>query len=261
MPTAPTAPATRPHKLVELRWNDFDKPLPVLPLRPSARRRAPLPGTAPPPWHATGNSGQPFYFCDHMRRLCQDVAARCPELAHLDVGRILIGVTQARNGRAHGLQARVTPLRFPDGRTTRERHGVTYQVQRYFLGETEFLYLLTFCLPRFLDQSFDDKFITVFHELFHISPRFDGDLRRHDGRYALHSHSQKGYDAEMARLARDYLAGRPDPQVHAFLRLSFGQLQERHGSVVGIMVPRPKIIPVAGPWDAAGALPTPSAER
>ncbi len=51
------------------------------------------------------------------------------------------------------------------------------------------LYLVTFCLPRFLDQDFDDKFITLFHELYHISPRFEGDLRRHEGRCALHSHS------------------------------------------------------------------------
>jgi hypothetical protein len=210
---------------------------------------------------ATGDVEKPFDFCGHMRRLCQDVAARCQELAHIDVTRLLFGVTQARNGRAHGLQARVTPLRFPEGRVTRERHGVTYQVQRYFLGEMEILYLMTFCLPRFLGQSFDDKFITVFHELYHISPRFDGDLRRHDGRYVLHSYSQKGYDDHMARLARDYLASRPDPNLHAFLRLDFQQLEERHGSVVGVIVPRPIIIPLSGAWPDSESVPTPSAQR
>src|SRR5947209_890874 len=213
--TRRAAPQAKP---LDLRWGEPDNPLPVRALRPSGRRRPALPGAAAPPWVATGDPGKPFDFTGHMRRLCRDIAARCPELAHIDEGRLLVGVTQARNGRAHGLQARVTPLRFHDGRTTRERHGVTYQVQRYFLGPTEFLYLLTFCLPRFLEQSFDDKFITVFHELYHIGPRFDGDLRRHDGRYALHSHSQKGYDELMARLARDYLADRPAAELHAFLR-------------------------------------------
>jgi hypothetical protein len=186
-----------------------------------------------------------------MWNLCRDIAARCPELAHIDTGRLLVGVTQARNGRTHGLQARVTPLRFPDGRITRERSGITYQVQRFFLDKTEFLYLLTFCLPRFLEQSFDDKLITVFHELYHINPRFDGDLRRHDGRYTLHSHSQKGYDEQMSHMARSYLANRPDPDLHAFLRLDFTQLEYRHGGVVGVVVPRPKIIPVSAPWTDA----------
>jgi hypothetical protein len=117
-------------------------------------------------------------------------------------------------------------------------------VQRYFVGDREMLYVMTFCLPRFLDQEFDDKFITVFHELYHIGPAFDGDLRRHEGRYAIHSHSKHGYDAQMAALARAYLASGPDPGLHAFLRLNFSQLQERHGCVVGVVVPRPKLIPV-----------------
>jgi hypothetical protein len=259
--TAPTLRRTRASKPLAIRWSEPENPPPVRALRPSGHRRAALPGSAAPPWLPSGEPGKPFDFCGHMRRLCQDVVVRCPELAHIDVARLLFGVTQARNGHSHGLQARVTPLRFPEGRVTRDRNGVTYQVQRFFLGETEFLYLMTFCLPRFLEQSFDDKFITVFHELFHIGPHFDGDLRRHNGRYALHSRSQKGYDEHMANLARGYLADRPDPELHSFLRLDFGQLEARHGSVVGVLVPRPKIIPLSESWAGAGPEPTPSAMR
>ena len=69
-------------------------------------------------------------------------------------------------------------------------------------------------------------------------------LRRHHGRYQLHTHSQRHYDKHMAGLARDYLASRPDPELHAFLRLNFTQLQERHGAVAGVVVPRPKMIPL-----------------
>jgi hypothetical protein len=142
------------------------------------------------------------------------------------------------------LQARVTPLRFHEGRLQRQRRGISYQVQRYFVGDQEMLYVLTFCLPRFLDQSFDDKFITLFHELYHIGPAFDGDLRRHQGRYAIHSHSKRGYDEYMAALARSYLADGAAPELHAFLRLNFAQLQQRHRHVVGAVVPRPKLIPI-----------------
>src|SRR5947199_128866 len=78
----------------------------------------------------------------------------------------------------------------------------------------EILYLMTFCLPRFLDQDFDEKFVTLFHELYHISPQFDGDLRRHAGRYAVHTRSQRGYDEQMAHLARAYLADGADPKLH-----------------------------------------------
>jgi hypothetical protein len=170
-------------------------------------------------------------------------------------------VTQARGHAAHGLQARVTPLRFPHGllQTRRRRH--TYQIQRYVLRETEFLYLMTFCLPRFLDQDFDGKLITIFHELYHISPLFDGDLRRHAGRYVLHSRSQLAYDRHMVELARAYMASSPEPQLHAFLRLDFAQLERRHGAVVGDVVPRPKILPVAPPARNADGDVTPLRNR
>jgi hypothetical protein len=227
------------------RWSEPDQPLPVRVIRYAGPARTPPPWPAPPPWLPSGPEGEPFDFCGHVRRLCADVVARCEALRHIDVSRLLFAATQARNGRPHGLQARVTPLRFPQGQLTRQRRGVTYQVQRYFLGSHEFLYLVTFCLPRFLDQDFDDKLITLLHELYHISPAFDGDLRRHKGRYAIHSHSQRAYDEQMAALARSYLSGKPDPALRAFLRLNFGQLLSRHGSVVGVVVPRPKVIPLS----------------
>jgi predicted metallopeptidase len=201
-------------------------------------------GAEPPPWLTTGPAGEPFDFCAHVRRLCDDITRRCPELGHVQTARILFGVTQARNGRAHGLQARVTPLRFHGGLLVRRHRGVTYQVQRYVVDGAEVLYLMTFCLPRFLNQGFDDKFVTLFHELFHISPLCDGDLRRHGGRYAVHTCSQRRYDEHMAMLARAYLATKPDPALHTFLRLNYYQLRHRHGRVVGTMVPRPKLIPL-----------------
>jgi hypothetical protein len=199
-------------------------------------------GLEAPPWLSSGPDDQPFDFCGHIRRLCGDIVARSPELAHIDVSRLLFAVTQARSGERHGLQARVTPLRFRHGRLIRRREGVLYQVQRYIIGSKEMLYLVTFCLPRFLDASFDDKFITLFHELYHISPAFEGDLRSSDGR--LHTPSKRAYDARMAVLARAYLAGGADPALHSFLRMDFAQLAHRHGSVAGIMVPRPRLLPI-----------------
>jgi hypothetical protein len=236
----PTTAAVLP---LVLSWTTKHRPLPLRSVRAPGRARSA--GLEAPPWYPSGPAGQPFDFCGHVRRLCEDITYRCPELGHIDAGRLLFGMMQARSGRRHGLQARVTPLRFPEGRLTRRRRGVAYQVQRYLVDDRDMLYLVTFCLPRFLDQDFDDKFVTLFHELYHISPEFDGDLRRHHGRYDLHSHSKKDYDRHMAGLARAYLATKPDSALIGFLRLNFAQLQHRHGSVAGVVVPRPKLIPVS----------------
>src|SRR5207253_1927305 len=227
-----------------LRWDASHRPLPRRVVRAPARPRGRTVGLDAPPWLPTGPLAEPFDFCGHVQRLCADIAARCPELVQLDVSRMLFCMTQARSGRLHGLQARVTPLRFHHGALRRQRHRIPYQVQRYIVDGQEMLYLVTFCLPRFLDQEFDDKFVTLFHELYHISPDFDGDLRRHPGRFDVHSRSKKTYDKHMADLARAYLAGGADPALHAFLRLDFAQLQHRHGKVAAVVVPRPKLLPI-----------------
>jgi hypothetical protein len=237
-------------------WSETGAPLPLRVIRAPAGKKGPdalrlgsltsfSEERAPaPPWLESGSEGKAFDFCGHVQRLCADIVARCASLRHIDISRVLFAVTQARSHRSHGLQARVTPLRFPEGRLVRRRRGTFYQVQRYFISDREMLYVVTFCLPRFLEQDFDDKLITLFHELYHISPAFDGDLRRQKGRYAIHSRSKRGYDEHMADLARAYLSDGARPSLHAFLRLSFEQLQKRHGHIVGIVVPRPKLIPI-----------------
>lgn len=234
-----------------------------MPLRVIRRPDADMPTRVTIPDNLdTGPRDRPFDFCGQTRRLLADVVRRCPELAHIRIERVLLGVTQARSARRHGEQARVTPLRFAHGALTRTRGGVTYQVQRYFLGAHEYLYLLTFCLPRFLEQSYDDKFVTLFHELYHLSPACDGDLRRHGGRYHLHSRDPRAYDRRMLELARAYLATHPDPRLYAYLRLDFNQLSQRHGSVVGVVVPRPKIIRLANTYvPSAASSPPPPQER
>ena len=156
----------------------------------------------------------------------------------------LFSITRARNGRGHGLQARVTPLRFRGGALATIHRGNAYQVQRFVVNGRDILYLVTFCLPRFMNRDFEDKLVTVFHELYHISPVFDGDLRRHGGRYTAHTGSQKKYDAHMASLSKAYLKNGADTDRLAFLRLSFAQFCRRHGTVVGIHLPRPKLVRV-----------------
>jgi predicted metallopeptidase len=218
---------------LELRWDDRS-PLPTRWVLPDGAR----PDLPPPPASAG------FDFTGRMRALCADVVARCEELRHVQMPRVLVTFTPSRNRSRYGLQARVTPLRFRGGALSR-RHGSTeYRVQRYFVNGGEMFYVLTFCLPRFLDQSFREKLVTVFHELYHIGPAFDGDLRRHPGRCAIHSHSKSAYDDRMEELVRAYLSDHPDPAAFRFLRSGYRELWDTHGGVTGVVVPRPKLLPV-----------------
>jgi len=180
----------------------------------------------------------PFNFSQHMHALMADIAATCAELRHVDMTRVGVAFAQARNARLHGFFARVHPLRFPGGATRVRRGGATYAMPRVVIGGVEVLYVVEFFLPRFMCIPFGEKLSTVVHEMYHVSPAFDGTLRRFAGSKPYHTGSQRRYDAAMARLARAYLGATKRPELHAFLRSDFAQLEAAHGGVVGVRVRR-----------------------
>ncbi len=188
-----------------------------------------------------------FDFTLHIRRLAQDISGRLPELAHVEMGRVAIRFCQARKAVPYGMQASLTPLRFENGSRTTRRHGRTWTIQRIFdESGREMLYLLSFYLPRFLELPWRDKLATVIHELWHVSPKFDGDLRRHAGRCYAHSHSQRQYDQLVEQLVDRWLGLEPPDALHAFLRHDFRELDRRHGPIYGLTIPAPKLIQTPG---------------
>ncbi len=189
---------------------------------------------------------RPFDFTAAMRDVCLDLTRRLPELGHIDVERMAVACAQTRKPVAHGLYATLTPMRFEGGTLSTVRQGRCYTAQRlYDQSGRELLYILRFYLPRFMQIDFLEKLTTVIHELWHVGPEFNGDLRRHAGRCYAHTHSQKEFDARMRRLARRYLALPPREETIGFLRCSFGELEDRYGAVVGLRVPHPKLIPLS----------------
>jgi len=186
-----------------------------------------------------------FDFTSHMRRLCDDMVGRLGALRHIDVSRVAISFCQTRKRVSHGMYASLTPMRFCGGCMYTFRRGRKWTVQRlYDQSGREMLYILSLYVPRYLDLPFREKVTTVMHELWHIGPRFDGDLRRYGGRCFAHSRSQKRYDALVERLADDWLSQHPPRVVYEFLHHDFRELVARHGRVYGVRVPTPKLIPV-----------------
>ena len=186
-----------------------------------------------------------FDFTMHMRVVCEDMVARLPELAHVDLARVAISFVQARKHGPFGLYASLTPMRFAGGARVERRRGRYYQSQTLCDAQgREMLYILSFCLPRFMDLGFRDKLATILHELWHIGPRFDGDIRRHAGRCYAHSVSQQRYDSAMLRLADRWLTLGPAPAIYTFLHGRFEDLRQQHGRIYGLKVARPKLLPI-----------------
>ena len=92
--------------------------------------------------------------------------------------RVAVTFSQTRKQVSHGLYASMTPMRFEGGSLQDNSEEQHYTVQRLFDDNgCEMMYILRFYLPRFMEESFQEKLVTIFHELWHISPDFNGDLR------------------------------------------------------------------------------------
>jgi len=186
-----------------------------------------------------------FNFTLHIRRLCDDMVARLEPLRHVDMSRVAVSFAQARRADPQGVYATLTPLRFAGGQMHTFRRKRRWGIQRLFDPDgREMLYILNFYLPRFLDLPFREKLATVLHELWHIGPRFDGDVRRLGNRCYAHGHSKKLYDAHVEALLDRWLALGPPESLYGFLRENFRELSARHGRVYGRKTPVPKLIPL-----------------
>jgi hypothetical protein len=139
--------------------------------------------------------------------------------------------------------AKVVPLRFEGGATTSRRNGSDYTLQRVIRDGREMLYLVVFYLPRFQNLSYRDALLTLFHELYHISPSFDGDCRRFPGRDYKHGPSRAAYDRLVEPFVDEFLRLPAAAELSAFLKPDFPTLQKEWGRVIGAFVPLPRLIP------------------
>lgn len=181
-----------------------------------------------------------------LERLIADIARQVEEFSHIDPQRLLVCVATTRGGGVHGTYAKIHPLRFENGnRMTTARRGrqtVTCTMPTVTHRGVEMLYVVYFLVPRFLNLSLREKLITVFHELFHISPAFDGDIRRFPGKNYAHGSSTKRYNAHMANLVDSWLEQPGSRQLAAFLDGDMDALRARHQAIVGRRFPAPKIV-------------------
>ena len=202
-----------------------------------------------------------IHYTERIALLMQDVVARTPRLAFIDLKEVIVF---ARSGRsdAEGAFATCHCLTLPEsepgyffwrdresGALTRRSPWFVTKSPQVRVGSTRIKYLISFVLPRFIDQTligsrkadlYDSvepwiaKLDTIVHELYHIDPA-DGGLRaveNADGSRSYRTHGPMFYE-DVAQMVREYLATRPDPALYDFLRHDFDELSGRYGGVVG----------------------------
>jgi len=146
--------------------------------------------------------------------LCRSLVETLPELGHVDADRVLFTFSRSRRPGRGGLLARITPLRGEAGsRLLERRRGrfvETWEVPRVLHEGREIYYLITLLMPRFLHLEPRERLVTILHELWHISPACDGDIRRFPGRRFAHGDKRHGFHELVEALGARYLNARPE---------------------------------------------------
>uniref|UniRef100_C6DYW4 Uncharacterized protein n=1 Tax=Geobacter sp. (strain M21) TaxID=443144 RepID=C6DYW4_GEOSM len=179
-----------------------------------------------------------------LERLIRDITARIPQLQHVMPDKLLVCVSTGRTTRGGSL-AKIHPLRFAGGersvKARRGRRSVLCTMPTIKHQGEEMLYVIYFLVPRFLELPQREKLITIFHELYHISPACDGDIRRFPGRNYAHGSSTKSYNLLMGKLVDAYLELIPEPSALDFLQGDLASLRTRHKAIVGRRLQAPRI--------------------
>ncbi|HSV96782.1 MAG TPA: putative metallopeptidase [Spirochaetota bacterium] len=181
---------------------------------------------------------------DVITLIIQEIASRCEAFSHVDARRVLVCMATNRSNASGGTFGKLVPLRFKDGAETLRYRGKLYAMPRLRNGGVDQRYLIYFYHPRFFNLSPIEKLKVIFHELYHISPYFNGDIRRLASHKASHGNSRERFDDYFENDLRKFHAYIVKTPYMKFLgmnaralRLSFEKIKGRR-----MKMPRPVVV-------------------
>lgn len=186
-----------------------------------------------------------FNYTDALSVVCRDICAKTPIFQRYNLDYVGFSFKNVRNAKSTGVLASLTSLRFEDGGIATFRRKAFWKAPNVVDSNgRDLLYILTVYGSRFLNLSVGDKIQTLTHELYHIAPEFNGDVRRFPGKKYAHGSSRKKFDAVVAKYVETWLASEPDREIWAFLELNEEELIRRYRKVKFSKFPRVKLIKI-----------------
>lgn len=180
-----------------------------------------------------------FAYTDAVEEALALIARRSPLFAHVRLEQVLVSFAQSRTRTPWGTFAKLVPLRFEGGSLEGVEDGYRWEISDYCFRGRDVLYILYVYLPRFHQQDFRAKVLTLFHELYHVNPAMDGDLRRFPGPNSFHGPSREWYDAQLLPHVETFLDVAGSAPELDFLREDLAALERRHGGILGLQIRQP----------------------
>lgn len=182
------------------------------------------------------NSVTGFDFTGNMTTLVDDIVKTHPFFKHIRINEILVAISPS-NGNRNGVVAKLRPMLFEGGSRTKLVRGIEFEAPEVIINSKKILYIVYFHLPRFLNHGNPKtKLATVLHELHHISPLFNGDIRRYSGKNYAHGNSRKDFDELISIYTDEYIQSTSNPELSSFLKYKYSEIKRKYGAICGDMI-------------------------
>jgi predicted metallopeptidase len=143
----------------------------------------------------------PFDLSEGLREAAAEICNHIPDLAHVDVSRVQFSLFYSRKARKTLTFARCYPLSRTPRKIGRHWHALE---PLYATERRKARYILAFAWKRYWELSAEKRLETLIHELYHISPRFDGEFREFD-QGGPHGLGLRWFDRQVKNLMNLYI--------------------------------------------------------
>ncbi len=181
---------------------------------------------------------------ENLSRIIREITESVPGFSHIDPSKTLVCLSTNRAGSGGCTFAKVVPSRFKGGAEKILHYGRWFRIPPVIYNGIEQKYIIYFYMPRFFNLPPEEKLRVIFHELYHISPDFNGDIRRLGEVKAAHGHSKKHYDSQFENekdLFHEKIKG---TTMYRFLEYSSSDLMNKFSDIVALRLKVPKPVQV-----------------
>jgi hypothetical protein len=148
------------------------------------------------------------------------------EFRNFDINRILVCCASNRRDGRGATYGKLLPMRFKDGSPVIKHKNRFYTIPKLKINGHEIYYIIYFYVPKFFDLSAKEKIRVIFHELYHINPEFNGDIRRMGKVKSAHGHSKKAFEQNYIDYAESFFKSIYDTPYCNFLAMNSYDLKK-----------------------------------
>jgi len=175
-----------------------------------------------------------------LTQIIEEVVARYELFSHIEMSKIIVSLASNRSNGRGGIYGKLVPLKFENGAEVIKYKSHYYSMQKVIYNEVPLLYIVYFYTPKFFDLSLYEKLRVILHELYHINPNFNGDIRRMGKKKIAHGSSRESFNLNFKNELDDFYEYIKKTPYVKFLLLNSLDLNKNFRTIVGTRIKLPK---------------------